>query len=333
MGKKILTRNKEATIIVAGLRDGGNFRACMLQSEFEELNQDLFDRTLEIVKQALSDARLREDQIDEVLMVGGSSRIPKLKAMLGELFSPERLNATLNPDEVVARGAAILASTLEKNRPEQTLGFDLTEVTPRSLSVGILGGTVSCVIKRNTRIPCSNQETFRTAFDNQPSMGIKVFEGERVLQKHNNLLGEFEVKGIRAANEGEVKVLVTFELDNSGCLTVSAKEQGGGASNQITIERAHRRSSEPRVNREVYGAEGHEEEDKIHSHRRSQWNDAYRSIFRLKREIEQRANEPKRQAMMDKCDEVAEWFLRNELAQHDQWKPKIDELRKFCSAQ
>ncbi|TGZ62990.1 hypothetical protein CRM22_007145 [Opisthorchis felineus] len=328
--KRNLTCNVKTKLFVANLGGRIDFKRDLSRAEFEQLNQEIFNRTLDIVKQALSDANLEKHQVDEVLMVGGSSRIPKIEQMLVEFFGRDCLNRSLNPDEVVGQGAAILASTLENEPPEETKGFELIEVTPRSLGTDILGGVVSCIVKRNTRLPYRNQERFITTFDNQTSITISIYEGERVLQKHNNLLGKFTLTGIRGAKEGEVKILVNFELDESGCLTVSAEEVGGSVRNQIVIQRAQRQSGERVVERAIYGAEGHEEEDKNHLERRERWNIAYRSIFQMKRNVEANIPEPRKSEILERCDETARWFRANELVDDDVWKPKMDDLHSFC---
>ncbi|KAG5444853.1 Heat shock 70 kDa protein cognate 4 [Clonorchis sinensis] len=330
LAKRTLTCNVKTKLFVADLGGKIDFRRDLSRAEFEQLNQEIFNRTLDIVKQALSDANLAKDQVDEVLMVGGSSRIPKIEQMLIEFFGRDCLNRSLNPDEVVGQGAAILAASLENEPPEETKGFELFEVTPRSLGIKTLGGISSCVVKRNTRLPCSNQERYSTAYDNQTAIQIDIYEGERVLQKHNNLLGTFTLTGIRAAKEGEVKILVNFELDESGCLTVSAEEREDNMRNQIVIQRAQRQSGERVVERSIYGAEGHEEEDKKYLECHKRWKIAYHSIFQMKRNIEATIPEPRKSELLEKCDETSQWFRTNELVDDDVWKPKLDDLHSFC---
>jgi len=223
----------------AGSRD---FNFTFTRDKFEKLNSALFQRCIDSVLAVLKDAKLKKTDIDEIVLVGGSTRIPKLQMMLREVFDGKELCRTLNPDEAVAYGAAVQGAILNGQRSKSTENLLLKDVTPLSLGIETTGRVMSVVIPRNTPIPCTKTQVYTTEADYQTMVDISVYEGERLKTEQNNLLGEFQIKGIERAKRGEPQVNVSFSLDSNGILQVTAKDQKTGAEAKIEINHGGRTS-------------------------------------------------------------------------------------------
>ncbi|MFM7320154.1 MAG: Hsp70 family protein, partial [Armatimonadota bacterium] len=251
-----VTTNINLPFITADSEGPKHLDMTLTRAKFEDLTRDLVERTTESVNRALSDAKLKASEIDEVIMVGGSTRIPAVQELVRRLIGKEP-NRSVNPDEVVAVGAAIQAGVLGGEVKDVVL----LDVTPLSLGIETLGGVMTRLIERNTTIPTRKEETFTTAADSQPSVHVKVFQGEREIAAHNKALGDFELSGLPPAPRGVPKIKVTFDIDANGILSVSARDEGTGREQKITVTGSSNLNKDE-VDRMVKEAAAHAEEDR-----------------------------------------------------------------------
>nr|BDV50105.1 MAG: heat shock protein 70-like protein [Porcellio scaber clopovirus] len=261
--KRTLSSSVKANIEIDSLFEGIDFYTSITRARFEELCSDLFLSTLEPVEKALRDSKLDKSSINDIVLIGGSTRIPKVQKLLSDFFNGKELNKSINPDEAVAHGAAIQAAILTGDSSEKIRDTLLIDVAPLSLGIETAGGVMTNIIERNKSIPAKAEQLFSTYEDNQSGVSIKVYEGERALTKDNNLLGKFELEGIPPAPRGKPEIKVTFDINSDGILSVSAVESTTGRVNQIVITNDKGRLSKAEIEKMVCEAEKHKKEDDL----------------------------------------------------------------------
>lgn len=330
--KRALSSTHQVKIEIEAFIDGIDFSEVLTRARFEELNNELFRKTLKPVATVLKDAGMKKSDVDEIVLVGGSTRIPKVQKLVKDFFNGKEPNRGINPDEAIAYGAAVQAGILQGNNDGVLKEVLLIDVTPLSLGIETVGGILTKLIEKNSVIPTKKTQIFTTYQDNQPAVSIQVFQGERAMAKDNINLGEFELTGIPSAPRGQPQIEITFEMDANGILQVSAKDKSNGNRKSIIISPDKGRPSEAEIDQMLKTAKEFEDEDRVIRETIEAKNNLESFAFNLKSQLEdisKQISENDKDIVEEAINDVLEWISNNsdvDKEDYDERKKKLEKI-------
>ncbi|KAI5309079.1 70-kilodalton heat shock protein, partial [Ascosphaera atra] len=335
--KRTLSSAAQTSIEIDSLFEGIDFYTSITRARFEELCQDLFRSTMDPVERVLRDAKIDKSSVHEIVLVGGSTRIPKIQRLVSDFFNGKEPNKSINPDEAVAYGAAVQAAILSGDQSSKSTNeILLLDVAPLSVGIETAGGVMTPLIKRNTTIPTKKSETFSTFSDNQPGVLIQVYEGERARTKDNNLLGKFELTGIPPAPRGVPQIEVTFDVDANGIMNVSALEKGTGKTNKIVITNDKGRLSKEDIERMLAEAEKYKAEDEAEAARIGAKNGLESYAYSLRNTVndskfQEKLDAADKEKLTGEIDKTVQWLDENQTASKEEYESTQKELEAVAN--